>query len=97
MTATATVLHQAPAPPVPADLADVAAELVAAVDRMPPSWRELLGLAIGDAVDHLQELPDYCADCEASAPAVCAPHSADLGRAGDYLALGRVLGLEVDR
>jgi hypothetical protein len=60
--------------------------------------REVLAAALSDAIAHRGEHADgYCADCEAHPAGLCDEGAADLDLCDAYTALGRELGLEVDR
>ena len=56
----------------------------------------MLGHAIGDAVTYRDPV-GACSDCEAHPAGLCGGHAKDLDRTDAYLALARVLGIEVER
>ena len=60
------------------------------------SWEAILGQALADAVTY-RDLSGACQDCEAHPAGLCEDHAEDLDRTDAYLALGKALGIEVER
>jgi hypothetical protein len=58
--------------------------------------REVIGQALADAIEY-RTPPADCEDCDAHPAGLCNDHAADLDLTDAYLALGRELGIEVDR
>jgi hypothetical protein len=73
-----------------------AAELGHAVSAapavLPAAQLAVLGQALADAAAY--RAPGGCEDCRAGVP--CADHEDDAARRASYLALGELLGLDVD-
>jgi hypothetical protein len=69
---------------------------VAAPGGMDNGQRELLGLALADAISY--RTPEgFCRDCETHPAGLCEDHAADLDLTDAYLALARELHVEVNR
>jgi hypothetical protein len=67
-----------------------------AVAAISGEQREIHGQALADALEYRTPSAD-CEDCDAHPAGLCNDHVADLDLTDAYVALGRELGIEVDR